>query len=201
MVYDVFWWRKARFVTYSKSLLCIPSWWRYWLTYQCVCTLSVSDAPYGCRRGGGVHGWAVITYYICKYHQPVFDEELLILNYLLITAVLTGLLMVVARPANSSSMPFFLHVAYFYLSLSLPPAPCIYLPLCLSLSLSISPPVAAPRLCPCLSLSVPVWPRTCLLFLSLSLFAPISDPVPVQPCLCDWVIKGLGMSSRVCVAG
>ena len=23
----------------------------------------------------------------------------------------------------------------------------------------------------------------------------------VQPCLCDWVIKGLGMSSRVCVTG
>ena len=23
----------------------------------------------------------------------------------------------------------------------------------------------------------------------------------MQPCLCDWVIKGLGMSSRVCVTG
>ena len=23
----------------------------------------------------------------------------------------------------------------------------------------------------------------------------------VQPCLCDWVIKGLGMSSRVCATG
>ena len=22
-----------------------------------------------------------------------------------------------------------------------------------------------------------------------------------QPCMCDWVIKGLGMSSRVCVTG
>ena len=26
-------------------------------------------------------------------------------------------------------------------------------------------------------------------------------PWYVQPCLCDWVIKGLGMSSRVCVTG
>ena len=26
-------------------------------------------------------------------------------------------------------------------------------------------------------------------------------PGYVQPCLCDWVIKGLGMPSRVCVTG
>ena len=26
-------------------------------------------------------------------------------------------------------------------------------------------------------------------------------PWYVQPCLCDWVIKGLGMSSRVCATG
>ena len=26
-------------------------------------------------------------------------------------------------------------------------------------------------------------------------------PWYVQPCLCDWVIKGLGMSSHVCVTG
>ena len=32
---------------------------------------------------------------------------------------------------------------------------------------------------------------------------PLGNQRPwyVQPCLCDWVIKGLGMSSRVCVTG
>ena len=35
----------------------------------------------------------------------------------------------------------------------------------------------------------------------VGVWLPNTRPWYVQPCLCDWVIKGLGMSSRVCVTG
>ena len=50
--------------------------------------------------------------------------------------------------------------------------------------------------------------RVCVTGLSKALVCPAvyvrlgnQRPWYVQPCLCDWVIKGLGMSSRVCVTG